>query len=508
MPTKAPEPVNHGKRTPGRRLLGYLVAVLLVGAAIAALYIPEIGRGLSSILFLAVLIAAWYGGLGPGLAATALTVVAAIPLLGLRHHFDFPPWEITEIVLFALGGTLISLLVEALHAARRRAEEANLAKDHFLAILSHELRTPLNPVLTEVSALLEDGGLPPEIRDALEMTRRNVEIEARLIDDLLDVTRIGRGTLQVRLEPSDAHALIRGASATCRGLLDTAGVRLILNLSADHPRILADPARFQQVIWNLLRNAAKFTPSGGSVTVLTRNTPENRLIVQVTDTGVGIDPANLERVFHPFEQATSDLKNRPEGLGLGLAIARAITLAHEGRLSAHSQGSGQGTTFALDLPTTNAEPITLPSSTPPLNNSPRRPLRILLVEDSPESRQVLERLLTRRGHTIHSAGSLAEALTIADTQELDLLLSDISLPDGSGLDLMRRLQAVHPITGLALSGLGTELDRSQSLSAGFSEHLTKPVDFPTLEAALARVIPPPLLPRLVDQEASSHEIQI
>lgn len=503
MPTKPPEPRSQANRTAHRRPFRYGFAALTVFAAIATLYLPEIGRGLTNILFLAVLLAAWYGGLGPGLAATALTVAAAIPLLGLHHQFEFPPWRITAIVVFAVGGALISLVVEALHAAIRRAKEANLAKDHFLAILSHELRTPLNPVLAEVSALLEDATLPPEVRDALELTRRNVDLEARLIDDLLDVTRIGRGTLQVRLEPSDAHPLIRGAASTCRGLLESAGVSLHLDLSANHPRILADPARFQQVVWNLLRNAAKFTPSGGSVTIRTRNTPapaNPRLIVEVADTGIGIDPADLERIFHPFEQATDTPVLRPDGLGLGLAIARAITLAHGGRLSAHSEGPGLGATFTLDLPTTtSAEPIPIPAP----NHAPlRRPLRILLVEDSDESRHVLERLLARRGHSVFPASTVAQALSISDLEDLDLVLSDISLPDGSGLDLMRRLRALRPIPGVALSGFGADHDRALSLSAGFSEHLTKPIDFQSLEAALLRASPPLPVP-LVNHETGS-----
>jgi signal transduction histidine kinase/ActR/RegA family two-component response regulator len=485
MASQAPSP---GSRPPGRGRFRYAAAAAAVAAAFGLVLTPVIGPGLVGVLLLAVMLSALYGGLGPGLFATGLVLfvgVFVVRWIG-EPGFVLVFWRVARFVVFAVAGTTVSVLIEALHAARRRAEEASRAKDHVLAILSHELRTPLNPVLAEVSALLQAPGLTPEVREALEMVRRNVRLEARLIDDLLDVNRIGRGTLSVRAEPADAHALIRAVANTCRGALDEAGLRLRLELEAARPGVLADPARVQQVLWNLLRNAAKFTPPGGTVAIRTFDANDTGcLIVKVCDTGIGIPAADLGRIFLPFEQGTAHQPARPEGLGLGLAIAQGIARAHGGRLWAESDGPGRGTTFTLELPATEAVPLPAPAPEPALP-APGRRLSILLVEDDGESRRVIERLLTRRGHAVRSASTCAEALALDECEGFEVLVSDIRLPDGSGLELMRRLREVRPIAGIALSGLGAETDRARSLEAGFREHLTKPIDFPSLEAALAR----------------------
>ncbi len=371
--------------------------------------------------------------------------------------------------------------------AREEAEAASRAKDRFLAILSHELRTPLTPVLVEVSAMLDDPATPGSVRPFLEMTRRNVTLEARLIDDLLDLSRIGQGKLWLHREVVDAHRLIRQAVEICRDGAEAAGLRLELALDAAEHHVEADPARLQQVVWNLVKNAVKFTPAGGSIAVRTADRG-GRLAVEVADTGVGIGPEALARVFDAFEQGGDAVTLRFGGLGLGLAIGRSLAEAHDGRLSADSPGPGLGATFTLDLPTV-AAPSGVIEVAPTAAEGPRPAgsLRILLVEDDADTRRVMARLLAARGHRVATADGVAAAARSAEGADFDLLVSDLGLPDGSGLDLIRTLRSRGPIAGIALSGHGMDDDLRRSREAGFVEHLTKPVDFRSLEDAIDRV---------------------
>jgi PAS domain S-box-containing protein len=391
-----------------------------------------------------------------------------------------------------------------LQASKEAAEAANSAKDRFLAVLSHELRTPLTPVLVGATAARDDPATPPAMRDLCEMIRRNVELEARLIDDLLDVSRISRGML--RLDPSvvDAHALIREVLAICRDDIEVAGLRVELALEARSRHVEVDPARLQQVVWNLVKNAVKFTPRGGAITLRSRNEPPRdgpargngqpadagRLIVEVSDTGLGLEPAELSRIFVAFEQGESSLRRKSGGLGLGLAISRSVVEGHGGRLSASSPGSDLGATFTIELATV---PTPAPASAPPVkppcpDAAPGRPtgLDILLVEDNQDTLRYLTLLLGQSGHRVRPAASLAEALVAADAGPLDLLLSDIELPDGTGLDLVRHLHAagLARLPAIAMSGFGSDDDIQLSLDAGFVDHLTKPVDFRRLREVI------------------------
>jgi len=372
--------------------------------------------------------------------------------------------------------------------ARAEAEAASLAKDRFLAVLSHELRTPLTPVLAEVSAMLDDPATPDSIRPVLEMTRRNVDLEARLIDDLLDLSRIGQGKLRLEREVVDAHRLIGHALDICRDGIEEAGLSATLDLAATRHHVEADPARLQQVAWNLIKNAAKFTPPGGSIAIRTRDDGPH-LVVEVTDTGVGIDPTVLPRIFNAFEQGGPAVTRRFGGLGLGLVISRSLAEAHGGRLVAASPGKGEGATFTLELPYVAPPPVATDDDMPDLGASaPAGPLRILLVEDNADTLRVMSRLLRGRGHAVTAADGIASATRAAEGAEFDLLISDLGLPDGSGLDLIRHLREIRPILGIALSGYGMDDDHRRSREAGFAEHLTKPVDFPKLEAAILRVV--------------------
>ncbi len=384
----------------------------------------------------------------------------------------------------------------ALKAAKEAAEAASHAKDQFLAVLSHELRNPLTPVLTMATAMLDDPATPDSFRPMLEMTRRNIELEARLIDDLLDITRIARGKLQLYREVVDAHKLLDQVLEMCLDDIRAGGLRLVLDLEAESHHVNADPARIQQVFWNLIKNAVKFTPSGGVLTIRSRNESDvategrPRLVLTFSDTGIGIGPDALPVIFDAFEQGEASRTRQFGGLGLGLAISRAVVEAHGGHLRADSAGKGQGATFTLELATSPA-PLIREQERPPAENTelPCRPLKILLVEDNQDTLRSMAWILSRQGHTIRSADSMTSALETVEEGGFNLVISDIELPDGSGLELMRSVSEHHGIPGIALSGFGSEEDVELSRSSGFAEHLTKPVDFRRLESAIRRLAP-------------------
>jgi signal transduction histidine kinase len=389
---------------------------------------------------------------------------------------------------------------EAAEAARETAEAANRAKDDFLAALSHELRTPLSPVLLTASALAHDPAVPAAVREDVELIQRSVELEARLIDDLLDLTRITRGKLQLHPETVDAHALLRQAVQTCRGSdVDNKSLHIDLELTAMHSTVRADPARLQQVFWNLVKNAVKFTPAGGHVTVVTRDWfaqtagdgngdgAEPRLVIEVRDTGIGIEPAALPSIFNAFQQADGSIGKRFGGLGLGLAICRSLVDLHGGTIRAHSAGEGQGATFTLELPAAASAGLRRAEGGP-VASMPRG-LRILLVEDHDTTLKVLTRLLGRMGHDVVPAANCQDALAAASNgHAFDVLISDIGLPDGTGHQLLGKLRPLQPrLRTIALSGFGMDQDIRRSLDAGFHTHLVKPVHFEKLKGAIGQL---------------------
>jgi HAMP domain-containing protein/signal transduction histidine kinase len=359
------------------------------------------------------------------------------------------------------------------------AEKArsNLAKDQFLAMLSHELRTPLTPVLASALALESEPALPQEVHESLHMIRRNVELEARLIDDLLDLTRIDRGKVQLNFEVVDAHTLLQNALEICQAEIDRKHLRRSLNLGARKVHLRADPARLQQIFWNLINNAVKFTPSDGQISISTSNTSKGELRVAIADTGLGIESETLPRIFDAFEQGG---RTQLGGLGLGLAISKALVEAHEGTITAQSAGQNKGSTFTLVFPTSEKAAAQV---TPAV--SPRLPehqaMRILLVEDHEDSNRSLTNLLRRRGYHVQSALNFQSALDLGTKGEFDVLISDLALPDGSGIDLMQTLQSTRPLLGIALTGFGMEDDVRKSREAGFQHHLVKPIDLNKLD---------------------------
>ena len=380
-----------------------------------------------------------------------------------------------------------------LKKAKHQAESANRAKDKFLAVLSHELRSPLAPVLALASALEDDAAVPAALREDLSMIRRNVELEVRLIDDLLDLTRIARGKLRLAPEAVDAHALLRHAVRTCQKEdLERKRLTLESKLEAGDHVIRVDPARFQQVLWNLLNNAVKFTPEGGKITLHTWDEPGGRLGVEVIDTGIGIHPSVLPRVFDAFQQGEDEVTRHFGGLGLGLAICKALITAMGGEIHAASDGPGKGASFRMVFPTC-APAEDSPAAAPAAGRNggagrgAKRQLRILLVEDHVDTSRAMERLLSRIGHQVRTAGTVRAAVDAVRTGPVDLVISDLGLPDGSGHDLMRTLRGLCPVRGIALSGYGTDDDVRRSHDAGFDTHLTKPTDFQNLVATIEKL---------------------
>ena len=394
---------------------------------------------------------------------------------------------------------------EELETAHREAQAANEAKDQFLATLSHELRTPLTPILAVISRLEEDPRFAGQV-DELAMIRRNAELEARLIDDLLDLTRISRGKLELHLRKTDARQVVEHALATTGRELAEKGLRLDARLAAESHRVAADAARLTQVFWNLLSNAVKFTPPGGAVSVRSRLEPGSagirELVIEVEDTGIGIEPEVLPRIFDAFEQTDRRITRQFGGLGLGLAVSRAIVDLHGGSLTAASAGRDRGSTFAVRLPLMGGQEDMDETGIwfsrarreegGPEAGAPR-PVSILLVEDHADTAEAMADLLRLSGHRITIAGSVGEALAAAAEAAgngggFDLVVSDLGLPDGSGQDLMRELARRHGLKGIALSGYGMEEDVQRSREAGFAHHLTKPVDRQALETTIRQVV--------------------
>ncbi len=370
---------------------------------------------------------------------------------------------------------------EELRAAVEAAEQANRAKDEFIAALSHELRTPLTPVLLSVDSMREASDLPDWARSEMQMICRNIQIEARLIDDLLDLTRIARGKLQLEMTVVDLHETLRDAVRNSVEP-DALQPRIELDFMTEPLAVLADGARLQQIFWNLIKNALKFTPPDGVVTVSTR-AAEGWAVVTVKDNGIGIEAELLPRLFTAFNQGSIAATRRLGGLGLGLAICKALTDVHGGTIRAHSEGVGAGASFVVRLPLSR-QPA--PGRDAPAGPSATRDrgLRILLVEDHEATGRVMHRLLASFGHNVEWATNVAEAMRIAGGGRFDLVVSDLGLPDGTGHELMRSLRDRHGLRGIALSGFGTEQDQRRSHEAGFVRHLTKPIEI----SRLSRVI--------------------
>lgn len=400
---------------------------------------------------------------------------------------DFIVKPIEPHILRSKAGIFFELALQrnALLQSAEQAHAASRAKDQFLAALSHELRTPLTPVLLSATELERDERLPADIREQLVMMRHNIELEARLIDDLLDMTRITHGKLTIASVVTDLHEVLRHSDEIIRSDGLGSNVQIVFQLDAARHHVTGDPARLHQVFWNLLKNALKFTPPGGMVTVRTRNDANGQIIVSVSDTGIGISAEALPQIFRAFEQGDVTGKHRYGGLGLGLAISQAVVAMHRGTIHAASAGVGKGAVFSVTLNT-----VAAPADAPEGKSTHETPvpgLRLLVVEDHAATREVLRRLLTRSGHHVTLAGSKEEGIAAFGTEHYDVVISDLGLPDGSGLDLMREIQQRRKIPGIALSGYGMESDLKLTQEAGFVAHLVKPINSEQLRQLLGEI---------------------
>jgi signal transduction histidine kinase len=361
----------------------------------------------------------------------------------------------------------------------RELVEANRAKDVFLATLSHELRTPLTPVLGWVNLLRTTGGPgadPGLLTQGLDAIERNARLQARLVDDLLDISRIVSGKLRIESEPANLCSVVESAVETVRAEADARSVELAVELPDCPVVVQGAPVRLQQIVWNLLSNAVKFTPRAGRVRVRAwRERGEAR--VEVEDTGIGITPEFLPHVFDRFRQADGSTTRQYGGLGLGLAIVRALAELHGGWVRAESDGLGRGARFTLGLPCA----VQLGEAEEARDEEEAEPsgLPVLVVDDSVETVELLQMLFTRRGYDVMGAGSASEAVERAREKAPGLIISDISMPGTDGYALLaqlRRMPGLEGVPAIALTGHAMDEDRARALAAGFAVHIPKPVD--------------------------------
>ena len=385
-------------------------------------------------------------------------------------------------------------LLEAERAARGAAERASRVKDEFVAMVSHELRTPLNAMLGWTQLMTRQDADQGVIKRGVDVIARNTRLQAQLISDLLDVSRIVSGKLSLDIHQVDLPTVIADAIETVQKDVDEKGVVIERHIEGTVGSIAGDPARLQQIVWNLLSNAIKFTPKGGTVTVgLRRYGPDAE--ISVVDTGVGIKPEFLPHIFDRFQQADQSITRRFGGLGLGLSIVKHLVELHGGSIRAESPGDGKGATFAIVLPssapaeTTDSQALRAKS----LDAQPLASLngiRVFIVEDETDTREVLERFLTASGAHVVAVSTATEALAMLPRCKADILVSDIGLPNMDGYELMQRVRLMDAencgaIPAIALTAYARSEDRTRAFRAGYQAHLAKPIEPAELVATIA-----------------------
>ena len=387
-----------------------------------------------------------------------------------------------------------------IQASRLEALQASQLKDEFLATLSHELRTPMTPILGWAQILQRSSNDPAKVLQAAEVIERNARAQNRIVDDLLDMSRIISGKVRLDVRVTDVAAIVEAALDTVSAAAQARGIALESDVEPGLARVRADPHRLQQVLWNLLSNAIKFTGSGGRVDIEVRRAGAN-VEIAVRDTGQGISPTFLPHVFERFRQADSSNTRHHAGLGLGLAIVKELVELHGGSVRAHSDGSGQGSTFTVSLPIavpSGEEPAVFKLGTTPMPATRTMEnrlagLRVLLVDDEADARTLVADILRGAGARVDCAASASEAMEMFAASAPDALLSDIGMPGENGYDLIRRVRALSIESGggvpaIALTAFARPEDRSRALAAGYQLHLTKPVEQHELLAALSSLV--------------------
>ena len=498
-------------------LWGYLIAIAATAAvALVRLAVSDtVGNFAPIVTFtVAIVIAAWYGGLKPGLLATVLSTLAADYLYTPRRHSFYVETLSGAVALGVLcfAGVLISLLCESLHRTQRRLEseqenlrqsvelqrqmrdamtESDRRKDEFLATLAHELRNPLAPVRNAIHILRARMPPTPELQWARDVIDRQVTQMTRLIDDLMDVSRISRGTFELRRERVALDDVVRSAVETSRPGIDASGHELSVYLASEPIYLDADVIRLAQVFANLLNNAAKYTGPGGRIAV-TAEREVGMVSVTVQDSGIGIPAEKLTQVFEPFTQLDHSLERSRGGLGIGLALARRLVEMHGGTIEAHSPGPGGGSQFVVRLPLAARQ-----GGLGPVAHVVRGPTpavasyRILIADDNNDSATSLGILLNDAGYEVRTAGDGVQALETAAQFRPNIALLDIGMPKLNGYDVARQLRGQpwgRQMLLVALTGWGGAEHRQQTTQAGFDHHLTKPVDPAALTELLASML--------------------
>jgi len=408
------------------------------------------------------------------------TLWASIRCVIVRREDGAPRYVVAQLQDI----TPQKLLESNIGRAEQDAKDARTAKERFFAAISHDLRAPLTPALLLVSSMEGDASIPDTARDDLATVREHLENEKRIISDLLDFAAADAGKFKIESTRTSLHAAIKDAIDMCDKEITRKDLILELALDAEMDTVNGDVNRLRHAFWSLLHNATKFTPNDGMITIVTRNPRPDSIMVEVRDSGVGMDSEVLQGLFTPFAQNARTSEFETSGLGLGLTIAKAIIDAHGGAIGAKSDGAGQGSTFCVALPTLSAAQEATASGQP---GAAIGSLHLLVVEDHVPTLKVLARLLAREGHVVSTAACAAEALELAGERVFDLVISDVGLPDRSGLELMQILQRQYGLRGIALTGFATDEVRLACHRAGFCEHLVKPIRIETLRMVLARV---------------------
>lgn len=398
-----------------------------------------------------------------------------------------------------------TMLLESERAARTEMERAGRLKDEFLATLGHELRTPLNAILGYAQLLRMPGAQPTDVAEGLDAIERNARVQAQIVEDLLDMSRITSGKIRLDVQPIDLAGVVEAALETVKPAASAKNIRLLSVIDPRSGPVAGDPNRLQQVVWNLVSNAIKFTPKGGRVQVVCRRV-DSHVELAVSDSGQGIKPEFLPHIFEKFRQADGTITRGHGGLGLGLSIARHLVELHGGQISATSAGDGRGATFIVTLPLSpiDGQPVIgggsvemtgqHPRSSAPVRRKFANPpslagIKVLVVDDEPDARTLVKRLLEQCGADVITAASARDAVSALELHGPDVLLSDIGMPEQDGYELIRRIRARddgrETIPAAALTAFARSEDRTRALMAGYQTHVAKPVEPSELCAVVA-----------------------